>query len=44
MGKIVTFDEAAPALKHSKFGDFNLATRQETERQAAGDGTGRVSR
>jgi 2-dehydro-3-deoxygluconokinase len=35
---------AASALKHSIFGDFNLATLAEVEALAAGNTSGRVSR
>jgi 2-dehydro-3-deoxygluconokinase len=42
--KALEFAVAASALKHSIPGDFNLATREEIERLAAGDGSGRVSR
>jgi 2-dehydro-3-deoxygluconokinase len=42
--KALDFAVAASALKHTIPGDFNLATREEIERLAAGDGTGRVSR
>ena len=38
------FATAASALKHSIPGDFNLATLDEIERLAAGDGSGRVIR
>jgi 2-dehydro-3-deoxygluconokinase len=43
-GRALEFAVAASALKHSIPGDFNLATREEIERLAAGDGSGRVSR
>lgn len=42
--KALEFAVAASALKHSIPGDFNLATREEIERLAAGEGSGRVSR
>jgi 2-dehydro-3-deoxygluconokinase len=42
--KALEFAVAASALKHSIPGDYNLATREEIERLAAGDGSGRVSR
>ena len=42
--RALEFAVAASALKHSIPGDFNLATREEVERLAAGDGSGRVSR
>jgi 2-dehydro-3-deoxygluconokinase len=42
--KALEFAVAASALKHSIPGDYNLATRQEIERLAAGDGSGRVNR
>jgi len=42
--KALEFATAASALKHSIPGDFNLATRAEAERLAAGEGSGRVSR
>jgi 2-dehydro-3-deoxygluconokinase len=38
------FAVAASALKHSIPGDFCLATREEVERLAAGEGSGRVMR
>jgi 2-dehydro-3-deoxygluconokinase len=40
----VEFAAAASALKHSFPGDANLATLDEIERLAAGDGSGRVQR
>jgi 2-dehydro-3-deoxygluconokinase len=42
--RALEFAVAASALKHSIPGDFNLATKDEIERLAAGDGSGRVSR
>jgi 2-dehydro-3-deoxygluconokinase len=42
--RALEFAVAASALKHSIPGDINLATRNEVERLAAGDGSGRVSR
>ena len=42
--RALEFAVAASALKHSIPGDFNLATRDEIERLAAGDGSGRVVR
>jgi 2-dehydro-3-deoxygluconokinase len=42
--KALEFAVAASALKHGIPGDFNLATREEIERLASGDGSGRVSR
>ena len=42
--RALEFAVAASALKHSIPGDFNLATREEIERLAAGDGSGRVNR
>jgi 2-dehydro-3-deoxygluconokinase len=42
--KALDFAVAASALKHSIPGDFNLVTREEVERLAAGDGSGRVVR
>jgi 2-dehydro-3-deoxygluconokinase len=42
--RALEFAVAASALKHSIPGDFNLATRDEVERLAAGDGSGRVNR
>ncbi len=42
--RALEFAVAASALKHSIPGDFNLATREEIERLAAGDGSGRVIR
>lgn len=38
------FAVAASALKHSIEGDFNLVTREEVEKLAAGDGSGRIQR
>ncbi len=42
--KALEFAVAASALKHSIPGDLNLTTREEVERLAAGDGSGRVVR
>jgi 2-dehydro-3-deoxygluconokinase len=42
--RALEFAVAASALKHSIPGDFNLATREEIERLAAGELSGRVSR
>ena len=42
--KALEYAVAASALKHSIPGDLNLTTREEVERLAAGDGTGRVVR
>jgi 2-dehydro-3-deoxygluconokinase len=42
--RALEFAAAASALKHSIPGDFNLATREEIERLAAGELSGRVSR
>jgi 2-dehydro-3-deoxygluconokinase len=42
--KALEYAVAASALKHTIPGDFNLATRSEVEKLAAGDGSGRVSR
>jgi 2-dehydro-3-deoxygluconokinase len=42
--RALEFAVAASALKHGIPGDFNLATREEIERLAAGEGSGRVSR
>lgn len=42
--KALRFATAASSLKHTIRGDFNLATVEEVERLAAGDGSGRVSR
>ncbi len=42
--RALNFAVAASALKHSIFGDFNLVTRAEVEKLAAGDASGRVSR
>lgn len=42
--KALEFAVAASALKHSIPGDFNLVTREEAEKLASGDGSGRVSR
>ena len=40
----LNFAVAASCLKHSMWGDFNLASREEVEELAAGPGSGRVSR
>ena len=40
----LNFAVAASCLKHTIYGDANLATRQEVEQLMAGDGSGRVSR
>jgi 2-dehydro-3-deoxygluconokinase len=40
----LNFALAASCLKHTIFGDFNLATTAEVEALARGDGSGRVSR
>ena len=42
--RALAFAVAASALKHSIPGDLNLSSREEIERLAAGDGTGRVVR
>ena len=42
--RALDFAVAASALKHSIFGDFNLATVAEVEALAAGNASGRVSR
>jgi 2-dehydro-3-deoxygluconokinase len=42
--KVLNFAVAASALKHTCFGDFNLATISEVETLAKGDGSGRVIR
>ncbi|MFI3265966.1 MAG: sugar kinase [Rikenellaceae bacterium] len=42
--KALNFAVAASCLKHTIFGDFNLATVAEVENLMAGDGSGRVSR
>jgi 2-dehydro-3-deoxygluconokinase len=42
--RALEFAVAASALKHTIPGDFNLASREEVERLAAGDGSGRVVR
>jgi 2-dehydro-3-deoxygluconokinase len=42
--RALNFAVAASALKHTIPGDFNLVTRAEVERLAAGDGRGRVNR
>jgi 2-dehydro-3-deoxygluconokinase len=42
--KALEFAVAASALKHTIPGDFNLATREEVERLASGELSGRVSR
>jgi 2-dehydro-3-deoxygluconokinase len=44
MQKALSFATAASALKHSIFGDFNLATVAEVEKLMGGDVSGRVSR
>lgn len=43
-GRALEYTVAASALKHSIPGDINLATRDEVERLAGGDGSGRVQR
>jgi 2-dehydro-3-deoxygluconokinase len=40
----LNFATAASALKHTIYGDFNLATVEEVEKLMAGDGSGRVLR
>lgn len=40
----IDYAVAASALKHTIFGDYNLATVSETENLMRGDGSGRVSR
>lgn len=42
--KALDFAVAASALKHTIPGDFNLATRDEVQRLAGGEGSGRVQR
>jgi 2-dehydro-3-deoxygluconokinase len=42
--KALEFAVAASALKHTIPGDFNLVSREEVERLASGDGSGRVVR
>lgn len=42
--KAIEFAVAASCLKHSVEGDFNLVTREEVEKLAGGDGSGRVQR
>lgn len=42
--RALEFAVAASALKHTISGDFNLSTKEEAERLAAGDGSGRVLR
>jgi 2-dehydro-3-deoxygluconokinase len=42
--RVLDFAIAASCLKHSIFGDFNLATMTEVEALAAGNVSGRVSR
>jgi len=42
--KALEFAVAASALKHSIPGDLNLVSREEVERLAGGDGSGRVQR
>jgi 2-dehydro-3-deoxygluconokinase len=44
LGKALAFAVAASALKHTIFGDFNLATAAEVEKLMGGDVSGRVSR
>jgi 2-dehydro-3-deoxygluconokinase len=43
-GRALDYAVAASALKHSVPGDINLSTRDEVERLAGGDGSGRVQR
>lgn len=40
----IEFAVAASCLKHTIFGDFNLVNKDEVERLAGGDGSGRVQR
>jgi len=40
----LNFAVAASCLKHTIYGDFNLATVAEVENLMKGDGSGRVSR
>ena len=42
--KALEYAVAASALKHSIPGDINLSSREEVERLAGGDGSGRVVR
>lgn len=42
--KTLDFAVAASALKHTIYGDFNLATIEEIELVISGDESGRVSR
>ncbi|KAA6317332.1 2-dehydro-3-deoxygluconokinase, partial [termite gut metagenome] len=42
--KALEFAVAASCLKHTIYGDFNLATVAEVENLIKGDGSGRVSR
>ena len=42
--RAINFAVAAGCLKHTVFGDFNLASVSEVEKLAAGDTSGRVSR
>lgn len=42
--KTLDYAVAASALKHTIFGDYNLATVSETENLMKGDGSGRVNR
>ena len=44
MKDALEFAAAASALKHTIPGDFNLVTRQEAERLAHGERSGRVDR
>ncbi len=42
--KALEFAVAASCLKHTIYGDYNLASVSEVEALMAGDGSGRVSR
>ncbi len=42
--KTLNFAIAASCIKHTVFGDFNLATVDEVEKLMDGDASGRVSR
>ncbi len=42
--KALDFAVAASALKHTIPGDFNLVSKEEVEKLAKGDASGRVSR
>ena len=42
--KVINYAIAASALKHTIYGDFNLASREEVLRLSEGDTSGRIKR